>query len=391
MSTTVNAIPLPAAQAAEQTAEPIWPVYAVLFASISIVIGLVWDISWHRSIGRDTFWSPPHVLEQVAALVAGVTCGWVVLQTTFAGSAAARARSVTLWGFRGPLGGWVCIWGALMMISSAPFDNWWHNAYGLDVKIMSPPHMVLAWGMIAIEVGAILTALARQNRATAAESKRLTLLYTLAAGILMTMHATVLMEYAAFPNQMHSQGFYRVTAIGFPLIMAATARPARMRWPATTVAAIYMTIVLCAMWILQLFPATPKLAPIYNAVTHMVPPPFPLLMIVPAIGFDLIMRHLRLSDNQIAPVLGVAFVGLMMLAHWWFAQFMLTPRARNFLFASDQWTYYFRMDAWRYDFWDTNPGQPLVFWRGIWIAALTATVTARIGLWIGKGMGRVQR
>ena len=31
---------------------------AVLFASAAIVIGLHWDISWHRAIGRDTFWSP---------------------------------------------------------------------------------------------------------------------------------------------------------------------------------------------------------------------------------------------------------------------------------------------------------------------------------------------
>ena len=29
------------------------------------------------------------------------------------------------------------------MIVSAPFDNWWHNAYGLDVRIISHPHMVL--------------------------------------------------------------------------------------------------------------------------------------------------------------------------------------------------------------------------------------------------------
>ncbi len=28
------------------------------------------------------------------------------------------------------------------MITSAPFDDWWHNAYGLDVKILSPPHVV---------------------------------------------------------------------------------------------------------------------------------------------------------------------------------------------------------------------------------------------------------
>jgi hypothetical protein len=390
MSTTIDAIPLTYERAQSQ-AEAIWPVYAVLFASISIVTGLIWDISWHRSIGRDSFWSPPHVLEQVAALVAGLSCGWVVLRTTFGGSEAARARSVTLWGFRGPLGGWVCIWGALMMISSAPFDNWWHNAYGLDVKIMSPPHMVLAWGMIAIEVGAILTALARQNRATAADAKALGLLYALSAGILLTMHATVLMEYAAFPNQMHSQGFYRVTAIGFPLILAATSRPARMRWPATTIAAIYMGIVLLLMWTLQLFPATPKLAPIYNTVTHMVPPPFPLLIIVPAFGFDLLVRRFKGSDWLLAPVLGVSFVALMMLAHWWFAEFLLTPHARNYVFAADQWTYYFRMDQWRYDFWDTDAGAPLRFWRGIGSAALTAMLTARLGLWIGSGMARVQR
>jgi hypothetical protein len=71
--------------------------------------------------------------------------------------------------------------------------------------------------------------------------------------------------------------------------------------------------------------------------------------------------------------------------------FMLTPNARNFLFAADQWTYYFRMDNWRYDFWNTDPGQPLRFWRGIAIAALTAAITARLGLWIGSGMARVQR
>jgi len=32
------------------------------------------------------------------------------------------------------------------MLASAPFDDWWHNAYGLDVRIISPPHMVLAAG-----------------------------------------------------------------------------------------------------------------------------------------------------------------------------------------------------------------------------------------------------
>ena len=32
-----------------------WPLYAVLCASLGILVGLIWDISWHRTIGRDTF------------------------------------------------------------------------------------------------------------------------------------------------------------------------------------------------------------------------------------------------------------------------------------------------------------------------------------------------
>ena len=60
----VTSIPAPvtAAPAVARTSASTWPLYAVLCASLGIVVGLIWDISWHRSIGRDTFWSPPHVL-----------------------------------------------------------------------------------------------------------------------------------------------------------------------------------------------------------------------------------------------------------------------------------------------------------------------------------------
>ena len=373
-----------------ESSERTWPLYAVLFASVAIVTGLIWDISWHRSIGRDTFWSPPHVLEQLAALVAGLSCGWLVLRTTFGANAEARARGVRIWGFRGPLGAWLCIWGALMMLVSAPFDNWWHNAYGLDVRIMSPPHAVLAWGMIAIEIGAMLMALARQNRAPPGEQRRLGMLYAASAGILLTMHATVLMEYAAFPNHMHSAGFYRITALGLPLILVATARPSRLRWPAVTTAGLYLTIVLLLIWALQLAPATARLAPIYHPITRMVPPPFPLLLIVPALALDLLMRRVRGRDWLLAGTLGIGFVLLMLAAHWWWAEFLLSPRARNFLFGVDHWDYSSRLGNWRYEFWNPAAGtRELV--RGIGIAVVTAIITSRVGLWIGSGMVRVQR
>jgi predicted acyltransferase len=76
----------------------------LLFSSMCIVTGLLWDISWHLTIGRDTLWSPPHVLEQIGAGLAGIACGFHVLRTTFVGPAAARARSVRFWGFRAPPG-----------------------------------------------------------------------------------------------------------------------------------------------------------------------------------------------------------------------------------------------------------------------------------------------
>ena len=143
-----------------------WSIYAVLFASTSVVIGVIWDISWHRSIGRDTFWTPAHLAIYLGGVVAGLTCGWLALHDDVrAASTAERATSVRFWGFRGPLGAWVCIWGAFAMLTSAPFDDWWHNAYGLDVKILSPPHMLLAAGIAAIQCGAMLMALAWQNRA----------------------------------------------------------------------------------------------------------------------------------------------------------------------------------------------------------------------------------
>src|SRR6266849_4525266 len=157
----------PVVRAAPQTTARVsapWYLYAVLFASTSVIVGLIWDISWHRSVGRDTFWTPAHLAIYLGGIVAGLSCGWLALRTTFAGSPEEKAASVPFWGFSAPLGAWFCIWGALAMVTAGPFDNWWHEAYGLDVKILSPPHAVLGLGIHAIQVGALLMALAWQNR-----------------------------------------------------------------------------------------------------------------------------------------------------------------------------------------------------------------------------------
>ena len=372
--------------------------YAVVFASTCIVVGLIWDVSWHRTVGRDTFWTLAHVLEQVAAVVAGVSCGWLALRTSFAGSADARAQSVRFWHyFYAPLGAWVCIWGTMMLIASAPFDNWWHNAYGLDVKIISPPHMILAAGMIGIQFGAILMTVSAQNRAPAEDRRMYAMVYAFSAGILLTMLASVVQEEASVANQMHRSEFYRVTATLIPVGLFGLARGCRLRWPATTTALVYSGIILAMMWILQLFPATPRLAPIYNPVKSMVPPAFPLLLVAPAFAGDLIMRKVGLGKDWLLSVfLGVMFVAVMLAVHWLWAEFMISPNARNFFFGADQWSYTDRLGPWRYQFWNRDLDahgnfSVTVFAPRIAIAAAEAIVSTRIGLWLGNGISRVKR
>ena len=365
-----------------------WSIYAVLFASTSVVLGVMWDISWHRSIGRDTFWTPAHLAIYLGGIVSGLTCGWVALKTTFAGSADELGSSVRFWGFRAPLGAWVCIWGAFAMVTSAPFDDWWHSAYGLDVKIISPPHMLLAAGIAAIQCGAMLMALAWQNRA-AGDRRQLAKLFLLGAGLLLLLVATVATEHIQRWN-MHQARFYQVSAGAFLFFIISAARASAARWPATAVALVYTVLTLFMILLLPLFPAQPLLGPIYVQLDRFMPPDFPLLLVVPALALDLLMRWSgrRVNDWGLALLASLAFVATLLAAHWPFADFLMSPWARNFIFASHRMDY--GVDPSMQARWyQLVPPDNLAI--GLPIAVAIGYVSARCGLWWGNWMSRVQR
>jgi hypothetical protein len=257
------------------------------------------------------------------------------------------------------------------------------------VEIISPPHMVLASGMVGIQVGAMLLAVAAQNRASESDRRRLGVLYAASTGVMLGMAATFILENAGYANEMHASPFYILTAIVMPKFLLASARGSRLKWPATTAALIYMGIVVLMIWVLQIWPATPRLAPIYNPVDRMVPPPFPLLLVFPGLAIDLLLRRFgRTNDWLLAPVAGVLFVAVMLVTHWFWADFIVSPD-RSPLLGADIWDYDSRVGPWRYEFWVNERGAAL--WRGLGWAALFATLSARVGLWWGKGMARVQR
>ncbi len=249
------------------------------------------------------------MLIYLSGVLAGISCGYLILSTTFRKNSPLYDVSISMWGFRGPLGAFICAWGGVAMIASAPFDNWWHNSYGLDVKILSPPHVLLALGMIGIRFGLLVMVLAEMNRAEGIYRQRLERILFVTVVFLMGMTVGIAQE---FTNRvfMHGAKFYLVIMIAAPIWIATVAWVAKHRWAATIMTAMFTALHLCFVWGFPLIPAEPKLGPVYQHITHLVPPDFPALLIIPAIVFDLLrQRTADWSRWKQAATLGAAFLG----------------------------------------------------------------------------------
>ena len=59
----------PAAARVLRTETTPWYCRAVVVAATLILVGIVWDISWHSTIGRDTLWTPAHIVIQLGGIV----------------------------------------------------------------------------------------------------------------------------------------------------------------------------------------------------------------------------------------------------------------------------------------------------------------------------------
>jgi len=377
-----------AAPAIRMPAVP-WYLWCSALAVTSAYIGGYWDISWHRSIGRDSFWSPPHVAIYACGVLAGISSGYLILTTTFGRNRALADVGVRIWGFTAPLGAFIGAWGGLAMLVSAPFDDWWHNAYGLDVRIISPPHMVLAAGFFGIELGAVMLLLAFMNRAADAQRVVLQRLFLYVGGTAISESLLLKLEYLN-RSQMHSALFYIAVMIGTPAILVAVAVASRQRWACTIMTSVYSAFAVAFLWVLPLFPAAPKLGPVYRVVTHFVPWEFPLLVVVPAFAVDLLLqRTTRWRPLLRAPIAALLFLCTFVAVQWPFASFLMTPLARNRFFGT-AYMDYGTPDSSLYARFVFVPSEPR-FVRGMLIAALISCFMLWLGLHAGRAMQRVKR
>ncbi len=413
-------------QVAAQPARIPWYLWTGAAAVTSSTIGGNWDVSWHRTIGRDSFWTPAHMMIYLCGVLAGIVGLYLVARCTFGRDPEMRAASVSVLGLRAPLGVFLAGWGGLAMLTSAPFDNWWHNAYGLDVQIVSPPHTVLILGIRGVAVGMLFLILAQMNRAmgyaaapagvasdgyaraSAASSatrpqqtvvrpanpgliRHLQILFLYLGGLSVGGQMFFLQEYT-WDVKLHSAGAYVAMAIAVPVMFAIFSEASRFRWAATSTAAIYTLFMMAEILILPLVPAEPKLGPVFNPVTHLIPAKFPVLIVLPALALDLLWQRTQTWKRwQVAVVSGFVFVAVLAAVEWPFASFLMSKASQNRFFGTIYFDYdslptgFDRMRRW------LKPDHGLVIWLGLMRASVYAAISTWIGMAFGRWMRGVQR
>jgi hypothetical protein len=368
-------------------------IYAVSLASLLTVTGILWDISWHRSIGRDKFLSPPHILIYLGAIFAGLFSGIQVVWNSIHPTETVKTSTVRVWGvFYSSLGALFCIWGAIAMLTSAPFDDWWHSAYGLDVVILSPPHTLLGLGMLFLQFGACVGISKYLNTAGGDRTTILHILFIISAASLLTMIYTLGTQFL-HTRGMRGGAFYVVAAATSLLFLPVFGRALRMKWGMTAVALSYFFIAALTNWVLQIFPAEPKLGPILTHTTHFQPLHFPMLVFIPAMFMDWISRTTKGNEWIKALLLSTCFVlGLLIIQYPLSGWLIESPWSRNWFFGGGAW-YFGDPPDWPYRF-KIHPSlisTPGVLLVNLVIAIVIGTLAARLSLRWGQWIQLVKR
>jgi hypothetical protein len=114
-----------------------------LWALGTAVVGLYWDVAWHIDLGRDKqLFTPPHTMIVIG--LAGIVYS-ACIAVLFATLDDAPVR-LGIPGVRIPYSAVPMFALGVGALVSFPLDALWHEAYGLDVTLWSPTHLMLVGG-----------------------------------------------------------------------------------------------------------------------------------------------------------------------------------------------------------------------------------------------------
>jgi hypothetical protein len=222
-------------------------------------------------------------------------------------------------------------------------------------------------------------------------ARHLQWLFLYVGGLMIVFQMFFRMEYT-WDVYLHNAGAYQALAIGMPTMFAILWLASRNPWACTWTTLIYSVFVEGAVLILPLFPAEPKLGPVFQQVTHFIPPKFPLLLIVPAILLDLLWSRAESWKPWLtALATGPVFVLSLVAAQWPFADFLMSKASQNRFFGTGYFQY--SMPSTSYDVRRifVNPEHGAALLAGLALATLYASLSTWIGIAVGRWLRTVQR
>lgn len=320
--------------------------------------GADWDAAWHRLIGRDTFWSAPHVLMYTGTALTGLAA--LVATFTAMRGRHVRSRELAIGPFHAERGLALVGIGALVIISAAPFDDLWHRAFGRDIDIWSPPHLFAVAGAVLAYAG--LSAAAGVNAFSLPPRPR--------AALTLLLIASLIGTFVFGMNFYYIMGWSR-EALLYPLVVSATI-PFALAMSVTLLPGSRFAASAAAL----VFTILALLTYVALRALDWPPPAFPPLVLAGALALDAGRRR---TANAV--LLGAAFAltfvigeGLRLLA---FVPPPPSPAAiSDPQFGGLVLTYWLRAEA-----------RP---WLSAWplLAALLGVPLAAASWWIGRGVAR---
>jgi len=212
------------------------------------LFGTYWDDAWHTDRGRDDFFIPPHVALYAGVTVSGlVVASWLLRTYLHGGAGKAGIRAVVV-----SPPALLAMVGASATLLSAPIDNTWHELYGRDAVLWSPPHMLGVAGSAAMSVG-LLAGLAGRDRVKAAR-------VLLGTGVLGALLVPVL-EFDSDVPQFPAWTYWPVVTAGLVLFLLLLRDLAPGRWAAAVVAAAFTAVKVVIIVALAVMDHTGTLVP----------------------------------------------------------------------------------------------------------------------------------
>jgi hypothetical protein len=273
-------------------------IYFLISIGVSLEIGGAnWDIVWHGSKNVESFLTPPHavIYTGVALTIASIIFRLILFsivavnETNWKLSVSNILKSQLIF----PFSLKISIVGAILQLTAGPFDFWWHNTFGFD-GLLSPPHSVLAIGMLLVGLGA-LTGIYKQCKTNSFSSHAGRICIAISFGVfLMVAVGLILMftlpfskgQYFNFNPEPFAAIFAAIVVIPFVMSLCLFSISSSTKIPF-----IFTSIVATII-------AIQATATIISNSYFMGIFPFYILNILPAIVLDIILLKYRNHKNN---------------------------------------------------------------------------------------------